>query len=243
MKKINLVGEIYGDLQVISFSHRTENNGMSHYFCQCLCGKQKIVSHGNLRTGHTTSCGCKRERSGAESANFVHGMAHKNRAYKSWNKIKERCYNPNDISYPNYGGKGVVMSEVFREDFTAFYAEIGEPPNSIERWSVDRIDNNLGYVSGNLRWATSKQQARNKTMNSNNSSGETGVQFYHSGKPTHTTYAVATWYNVEGTPENKKFSVRKLGLMPAFKAAVEHRRKMIEELNAKGAGYTENHGK
>lgn len=46
-----------------------------------------------------------------------------------------------------------------------------------------------------------------------------------------------------GNYRNKKFSVLKLGLLPAFRDAVMYRRKMIEELNAQGAGYTENHGK
>lgn len=242
-KQMNLVGNTYGDLTAISYSHKTESNGMSHYLCQCSCGKQKVVSHGNLRSGHTTSCGCKLNRSGTENPLYVHGFTVKHKTYKAWCKIKERCLNPNDISYANYGDKGVTISDEFKDDFLAFYAEVGEPPGQSRLWSIDRIDNSKNYEKGNLRWAYITQQARNKSMKSNNSSGETGVQFYHSGNTKHTTYAVANWYDLSGKAMNKKFSVKKLGLLPAFKAAVEYRRKMIEELNAHGAGYTENHGK
>ena len=109
---------------------------------------------------------------------------------------------------------------------------------------MDRIDNALGYIEGNLRWADQWTQARNKGKSSANTSGVTGVQFYHSGNPNHSTYAVATWScPVQQKPMNKKFSVKKMGLLPAFKAAFEYREKIIAELNAQGAGYTENHGK
>ena len=243
-KQMNLVGNIYGDLTAISYSHKTESNGMSHYLCQCSCGKQKVVSHGNLRSGHTTSCGCKQHRTGPENPQYIHGFSKNHKTYKSWCKIKERCYNPNDISYEGYGAKGIVMSETLKTDFLAFYSEVGEPPEKSPRWSVDRIDNALGYIEGNLRWADQWTQARNKGKSSANTSGVTGVKFYHSGNPNHSTYAVATWScPVQQKPMNRKFSVKKMGLLPAFKAAFEYREKIIAELNAQGAGYTENHGK
>lgn len=243
-KQMNLVGDRYGELEVVSYSHKTPNNGMSHYLCKCSCGKEKVISHGNLRFGHTTSCGCKQFRSGVDNSSFVHGFPKSHKTYKSWCKIKERCYNPNDISYQGYGAKGISMSDTLREDFLAFYAQVGEPPENSPRWSVDRINNSVGYIEGNLRWADQCTQARNKGMSSSNRSGITGVQFYHSGNPNHATYVVATWScPIEQKPMNKKFSVKKLGLLPAFKSAIEYRENKIAELNAQGAGYTENHGK
>lgn len=241
--RISLEGDTYGLLKVVSFSHTSQNNGMSHYLCKCSCGKEKVISHGNLRSGHTISCGCQQNKTGSESPHFVHGFAKNHKTYKSWCKIKERCFNPNDISYSNYGAKGITISDELKDDFLDFYAEVGDAPGKSMLWSVDRIDNKKNYEKGNLRWAYITQQARNKGMKVTNSSGETGVQFYHSGNTNHATYAVTNWYDLTGKAMNKKFSVRKLGLMPAFKAAVEYRRQMIAELNAQGAGYTENHGK
>ena len=83
---------------------------------------------------------------------------------------------------------------------------------------------------------------RKQTLRVDNTSGIVGVGFSRD-KKSGATSAVASWKPLNGKSKNKKFSVKKLGLLPAFKAAVEHRRKMIEELNAQGAGYTENHGK
>ena len=109
---------------------------------------------------------------------------------------------------------------------------------------IDHIDcNSLNNDISNLREVKQKLNVRNSPKHKDNT-WESGVQFYYSGKPNQSTYAVATWRCVTTDRRcNKKFSVKKLGLLPAFKAAVEYRRKMIEELNAQGAGYTENHGK
>ena len=245
-RRMNLVGDTYGELTVVSFSHTTESNGMSNYLCRCSCGSEKVFSHGNLRSGHSKSCGCARPK-GDQVWNYSHGFKKSHKTYKSWCKIKERCLNPNDNSYHGYGAKWITISEKFKDNFLAFYAEVGEPPINTSDWSIDRIDNTRGYEPGNLRWANSETQARNKGKSSVNTSGVNGVQFYdHQGRNgTSWLYVVATWYSLgtNGKAQNKKFSVKKHGLLPAFKMACEYRLKMIEELNAQGAGYTENHGK
>ena len=165
----------------------------------------------------------------------------------SWRKIKERCYNKNCPDYPNYGGNGVVLSDTLRYDFNAFRSELGPIPDELQDWSVDRIDNTKGYVEGNIRWATSFQQARNKGMASNNTSGVTGVQFYdHKTRTNRWLYVVATWYEyADGCHKfrNKKFAVKTLGLLEAFAQACQFRLNKIKELNDKGYGYSVTHGK
>lgn len=72
----------------------------------------------------------------------------------------QRCYDENHVSYERY--KDIVVCDEWRGKggFEAFFQEVGPRPS--ERHSIDRIDNSKGYEPGNVRWATPKQQARNR---------------------------------------------------------------------------------
>lgn len=91
-----------------------------------------------------------------------HGMKG-TKEYKAWDSIKQRCFNPNHKDYARYGGRGIVMCEEWRHDFMAFFAHIGHAPAA--DYSVDRINGNLGYQPGNVRWADYVTQARNRSDN------------------------------------------------------------------------------
>ena len=74
--------------------------------------------------------------------------------------MKERCYNPNFFNFAKWGGRGITVCDEWRNSFEAFYAHVGErPPGK----SIDRINNDLGYEPGNVRWATASEQAQNKS--------------------------------------------------------------------------------
>lgn len=81
--------------------------------------------------------------------------------YYIWAAMVQRCTNPNSNDYHLYGGRGITLSEEWK-DFRAFLADMGEKPSGL---SLDRIDNSQGYEPGNCRWATSVQQARNTRKN------------------------------------------------------------------------------
>lgn len=98
-----------------------------------------------------------------------------------------------------------------------------------------RTDNNLL----NLRLVTKHQNMQNCKMQCNNTTGKTGVNWMFNGVAS--TYAVAQWYK-DGKRFSKYFSANKLGLLPAFKAAVLYRKAVIQRLNDEGASYTETHG-
>lgn len=72
-----------------------------------------------------------------------------------------RCSGPKNSQFKNYGGRGVHVCDRWR-DFAAFLSDMGLPPDGL---SIDRIDNNRGYEPSNCRWATTKEQARNKRTN------------------------------------------------------------------------------
>jgi hypothetical protein len=83
--------------------------------------------------------------------------------YKVWEGLFKRCYQKGFRYYPLYGGRGITVCDRWKEPqgqgFLNFLADMGERPNGA---SIDRLDNNRGYEPGNCRWATPKEQSRNR---------------------------------------------------------------------------------
>lgn len=88
----------------------------------------------------------------------THGMS-SSLTYKSWASMVQRCTNPNEENYGRYSALGIHPDFL---KFENFLAEVGEcQPGK----TIDRKDNSKGYFPGNLRWATHKEQCRNKSTN------------------------------------------------------------------------------
>ena len=92
-----------------------------------------------------------------------HGLAF-HPLYRLWMSIRQRCTNPKEQHYADYGGRGIKMYSPWINDVTAFVtwveANLGSKPS--KRHTLDRRENDGNYEPGNLRWATWEQQARNK---------------------------------------------------------------------------------
>lgn len=87
------------------------------------------------------------------------------REYGAFNNMKYRCLNPKCRDYPEYGGRGITVSDDFLskvrgEGFQAFMEAVGPRPGP--GYSLDRIDNEGHYEAHNLRWATAKEQRNNQ---------------------------------------------------------------------------------
>lgn len=127
------------------------------WMVKCECGNTKIMTGGNLKGTGIVSCGCYKTKK-LNTFNHSHGMS-RTPTWNSWSMMIQRCTDENFIEYHRYGGRGIAVCDRWK-DFCNFLADMGTRPAGT---SIDRFPNNNGnYEPGNCRWATSKQQGRNK---------------------------------------------------------------------------------
>jgi len=157
-QRLDLCGETIGRLTVIERGPELVEfkSNRSTWICRCACGQTTQVRTKHLRGGQTTSCGCFRREHQSKQAHR-HGLW-KTKAYSSWHCMMKRCYDPKDISYPNYGGRGIRVIDRWH-DVRNFVADMGEPPAG---HSIDRKDGNKGYEPDNCRWAPKLKQNNNR---------------------------------------------------------------------------------
>jgi hypothetical protein len=99
------------------------------------------------------------------AANTTHGATRggTDAEYSAWQMMKRRCLNPRSRGYENYGGRGIAVCARWETSFEAFLADVGRRPSPDH--SLDRFPDNDGdYEPGNVRWATSKEQCRNRRL-------------------------------------------------------------------------------
>lgn len=169
----DLTSNKYTRLTVIDFSHfhiQPSGQRKAVWDCLCECGNELKVSHSNLVTDHTQSCGClKQERI------TKHGMSGTTE-YRSYREMKNRCTNKNDTGYSYYGERGIKICDRWLEEmpagFNNFYEDLGPCP---EGMSLERIEVEGDYTPENCKWETDSMQSYNTRIKSHNTSGRTGV--------------------------------------------------------------------
>lgn len=165
--KHDLTGQRFGRIVVLS---RAESKDRPRWNCVCDCGKEIVLPTEQL-LGGTKSCGCYR-REWASTIEVKHGgcrRENRERLYSVWNMMKQRCNDPNNCHYKDYGGRGIFVCEEWSKSYEAFrdwaMANGYDPLAKHGKCTIDRIDNDKGYEPDNCRWVSTEEQARNKRTN------------------------------------------------------------------------------
>ncbi len=155
----NRVGEEWGRWRVEEFAGYNKIR-QSLWRCVCSCGTHRVFSSGTIAARASQSCGCIRNE-WTSRKNTTHGDSG-SPEHIVWNGMKERCANPNQNNYPDYGGRGITVCDRWLgpNGFANFLADMGRRPTP--KHSIDRRDNAGSYAPENCYWATWKEQRRNQ---------------------------------------------------------------------------------
>lgn len=155
-----LAGRKFGRLTVLRYIG-VDAKHHALWECRCDCGGMKTAATGNLQRGSVMSCGClERENRGKHWR--THGMS-RSAEHWAWFSMKQRCLNSERRNWKDYGGRGIAVCDHWRDSFENFYADMGPRPTA--QHSLDRKDVNGPYDKANCRWATKKEQSRNRRNN------------------------------------------------------------------------------
>lgn len=179
----------FGKLVVKELIGKNKHN-KAMWLCVCDCGNNHVSTTSDLLSNKCMSCGCyKREKTIAN--NTTHNMSG-TRLYCIWSNMLQRCYNVNHPQYKNYGARGIVVCDEWKNDFECFF-DWSMSNGYDKRLTIDRIDNNGMYEPNNCRWITQHQQSFNRRTNR---------LLKHNGE----TRSVTEWCTILNLPPNTIFN-------------------------------------
>lgn len=155
----DLTGRVFGRLNVIGPTEERRYRKKIVWMCRCECGRIAFVVADSLRTGNTKSCGCLQKEYIPTRGNRTHNQSY-TPEYRAWCAMQIRCTVPSNKAWPRYGGRGITVCDRWKR-FERFIEDMGQKPSS--KHSLDRTDNDLGYSQDNCRWATWREQQRNRS--------------------------------------------------------------------------------
>lgn len=142
------IGQRFGEWTVLGYHSIV--SGKTRWLCQCKCGKESAVLQQTLIKGSSLSCGCDKDH---------HGHTRNNPEYASWQCMRSRCLNPNNTNYYLYGGRGIKICDRWMR-YSNFLSDMGRAPKG--KNTIDRVNPDGNYEPSNCRWASIKEQLRNR---------------------------------------------------------------------------------
>lgn len=222
MKKIalHLEGQRYGKLVVKKEAepiYSKTGKMIRRWECQCDCGNETIVRHGDLRGGRTVSCGCYNYEK--DSVVKTHGYS-RTKLGMVYTGIKQRCNNPNNKNYKHYGGRGIKVCEEWEKNPQTFF-DWAIKNGYKEGLSIDRIDVNGNYEPSNCRWVDYEVQSINQGLRKDNKTGYKGI------------YIDKGVYRVKICRNKKKYYFGSYKTLEEAVKVLEDARAMVEEAQPK----------
>lgn len=166
-KIVDRTNQRFGRLIALEIVGRNKSR-QALWRCACDCGGEVVVPTTALANGNTKSCGCLQRdhaRKLSSYAALVHGHARTgalSSEYTTWRTMRNRCSNPKNVSYPNYGGRNIKVCDRWL-CFQNFLADMGRKPTP--QHTIDRVDNNGNYEPSNCRWVLPIVQSGNLRTN------------------------------------------------------------------------------
>jgi hypothetical protein len=160
-KELDISGKRFGRLVALNRTGTAKKCNPVWSFV-CDCGTVSSITKCSVTSGKTMSCGCLNSEESrkrvwkAREAQIKH-MLSDTKSYTAWRHMIQRCNNPKNREFKNYGARGIQVCDRWLK-FYNFYQDMGDAPQNL---SLERVDNMMGYSPDNCTWATAKEQARN----------------------------------------------------------------------------------